>query len=120
MATSRPRPPLGRCPECDTLLDMGDAGRTNAPQQNGPVTIDWRCQYCGSVGVVTVSWNRAHRMFNQWADWLLKEQKSYDTEAVGKQVQGFRIELDVVQTPADIQVVWDAQPRHEIPRGSHV
>ena len=116
----RAKPFLGRCPSCEEMMDMGMVGQTNAPMQNGPVRLSWYCDNCSANGTVTYGWDRAQRLFNQWADWLRKAQKSYDTEEVGKQVQGFRIELDIVQTPADMEVIWDSQDPHEVPKEAHV
>ncbi len=120
---SRKPPILGRCPTCNGRMDMSDVGQSMAPYKGGPVTFHWMCSNCAQNGTVTVSWDRASRLSNQWFDWLAKAQKSYDTELVGKQVQGFRIDLDVVSTPADITAIWDEQRQrapHTIPRGSHV
>ena len=103
---SRPKPPLGRCPSCKNMMDMSMIGKTNAPMEGGPVTLWWFCGHCSANGTVTYGWDRAHRLFNQWADWLGKAQKSYDTEAVGQEVQGFRNLLDDVQTPAEMEAVW--------------
>ena len=103
---SRPKPILGQCPNCTTMMDMGMVGQTNAPMQGGPVTLHWFCEACDQAGTVTFGWDRAQRLFNQWSDWLRKAQKSYDTEAVGQLVQGFRNLLDDVQTPADMESTW--------------
>jgi len=119
----RPPPHLGICPECEARLDMTDVGRTGQTYINGPVTFHWMCPRCQMTGTMTTSYVRGNTLANRWNDWLMKEQKPYDTELVGKQVQGFRIDLDVVTTPADIQLIWEEQARRSpqtIPKGSHV
>ena len=89
---------------------MGMVGKTNAPMENGPVTLFWFCGTCAAEGTVTYGWDRAHRLFNQWADWLKKAQMSYDSEAVGQEVQGFRRVLDDVQTTEDLEEFWGRSP----------
>lgn len=60
-----------------------------------------------------MTWSRWEKMKRQWEDWQSKASKPYDTELVGRQMQGFRIDLDAVTDVSDIQLIWEAQERHQ-------
>ena len=67
---------------------------------------------CGTELIKRVSPKDFEKLVNRWTDFQLKAQHSYDTEEVGKAVQGFRIDLDAVETVADIELLWNDQERH--------
>lgn len=80
--------------------------------KGGRVVVHW-LHVCGSEGVRTMPLKAYEALANRWADRRAKAQLSYDTEKVGRQVQGFRIDLDVVETVADLEAVWGDQERHD-------
>jgi hypothetical protein len=70
-----------------------------------PVRITYMCD-CGRRGLKVLTADQWKKLGRQWKDWLSKSKYSYDTEAVGRTVQGFRLELDAISTVEDIELVW--------------
>lgn len=107
------RRPLGLCPcwGCGKQVDPEHIESVYGIKDR--VAILGYLHPCGSEGTAKLEWPAYIAFVNRWTDFYSKKQKSYDTEAVGKAVQGFRIDLDVVETVADIALLWNDQARHE-------
>jgi len=117
------RRPLGLCPchGCGKQVDPDHIESVYGVR--GRMAILGYLHPCGAEGKFPLAWAPYLDFVNRWRDFHLKQQKSYDTEAVGKTVQGFRIDLDAVETVADIALFWDDQARREpwsIPKEEHV
>lgn len=103
-----------RCPQC---LDYVGAEYVEAvgpsPRGKDLLRLTW-LHVCGAEGVTTMARSRWAKIKNRKKDFERKITKNYDTEAVGRAVQGFRIELDVVETVEDIMTIWADQESHEL------
>ena len=107
------RRPLGLCPcwGCGKQVDPEQIETVYGNKDQ--IAILGYLHPCGSEGTVRFEWPAYIDFVNRWRDFYSKKQKSYDTETVGRMVQGFRIDLDVIETVADIALFWDDQARRE-------
>jgi len=113
------RPILGYCGACTNPVTPGHVQKLYGSAEEGYARLVWTHD-CEAFGAHRLTWKAYQRLRNRWNDYIDKSQKSYDTETIGKLVQGFRIDLDAVGTVADIQLLWEDQARHRpatIPAG---
>lgn len=110
-------PPIfGTCPNCEIGLTPFDVLQARPASPDLPVRIVFQCD-CGVRGLYVLSPASFVKLNRRWVDWQHKNKYSYDTEAVGRAVQGFRLELDAITTVEDIELYWSAE---EAPREVHV
>lgn len=103
-------PYLTHCHGCKGLV-TGDHITKGIGRKGEYARLIW-LHDCGTEHSTAMTWTSYQRFVRRYHDSLTKSKKSYDTELIGRMVQGFRIDLDVVETPADIEVLWRDQERH--------
>lgn len=76
------------------------------------VWLDWLCP-CGQRGRSETTWTAWKPILQAWLEARAAGRPfvPLDDEAVGRVMQGWRIDLDAVETPADMQLMWDYQER---------
>lgn len=103
---------LGYCDACGDWVSPLDAvGHLGS---RGQVFIQW-VHTCGAEGL-TVMPRRLWRGFaartrEAYAQGDRHIKRTYNPEVVGRAVQGFRVDLDVVETVDDLTIIWDDQER---------
>lgn len=108
---------IAECEGCGALIGPNQVQRTQRVGNN--VFLMFKCSKCEKFDQTHMNlaqYQEYKRVVQQWAENpnVRKRLLSYDPEFVGRTVQGFRIDLDTINTVSDIELEWFDDRRYRV------
>lgn len=103
---------LGACPACSTYIRPN--WTTDVRRQGDTMMLQFVCQSCELRGMRRMGLPEYESLVTAWR--LSRNAQPDSRVENGLRLQGWRIDLDAVETVADMELYWDYQQRYD--RGS--
>lgn len=103
---------VDECPKCGALISPTDVKRRQTAKNN--TFLIWTCA-CGETGQTLFSSDAYQEYLKKVRQWAGEGKLvRYNPEWVGRTVQGFRIDLDTIETVSDIELEWYDDRRYRV------
>lgn len=100
---------VGICSRCQSFIRP--TWTTSVKREGDVMLLEWTCKACSAEGTQRLAIQVYDKLV---ADWRAQQKdKSSNLEAfeIGVRMKGFRLDLDVINTVADLALYWDYQER---------
>lgn len=99
---------LGACPQCSTYIRPN--WTTEVRRQGDTMMLAFTCASCAMRGMRRMALPEYESLVTAWR--MTATAEVDPKREIGLRLQGWRIDLDAVDTVADLELFWDYQLRH--------